>query len=893
MNNPSSRPSQSDPPSPSSRVKIPRFSLPTINPEKLKSFLVSQAPRPTRSQLQILFRTWVASVCCMVLVVDEKGRRLLGGACYFPALAIFVLPPSVPLQLYFLSLTTMILGALTGWGISSLGMFLATIARDPAVISRVYRAARGLDPTNAASKARFTQHIWNGDFLEGGSTAVYGIFFTVGCFFFAWIRTVAPTLALFSSGKTSAFIDVVFVYGPLFPVADYSVAQILFVSLGIFCGITTTSIILLFPHSLAHEHMDLIAYTLSTLGSLTKDMSAIFEIAHSSNDTAQERVGKLDEVASRMGIQTSAMWKALSQVIGQEKLLDLEASYGIFSAKDIQSLGKPLKNLATHSVALKICSEHMLAHLREEEEKQATTSKPTAQHHSSLPTVSESASAGEVPRLGVESAWSSTTTLFSCRDEPTFLAPRPDLLGALHTSLTVASEAIGTVNHVPYLRHSQPLTPSILRLYELRSQLALQFPAPPLSKHELQAKVRTFAADGNGSLPLELRPLLLSLVYHQLLVKFTRSAVEVLTAIGELLEKREGEPKSRRRRRLRGPDLRLVTQAFWVEGDEDGVSHSKHMVNAMAEVLGKDHSGSTSLARKAMSWLKRLLLNFAYRNKIIWGLAAAQSGILINGICRWRVYRDKLTGAFAGVVVGLAVWYSGAQKTPGSGARLVIVWALVFAPVLWVRLFTARSSFAIALGMTAALIIGSAWYTTRERGASVGIGLDTGIRRWLLTIIGFAIAVLTMVLPPWPRAQEDRRTGNSTIEGLQEVMRASQLAPDSATRNNPIDSLLDAEIVLDGRRTSIRSIAHSERSNGSRSTVGSQTPNALELGATKNIQMVCTAVDFLSQQLSHLRAVAERLGSERPLAGSAAWRGDMNLTTLATSQMGSVSDGHV
>ncbi|KAM0751044.1 hypothetical protein T439DRAFT_380062 [Meredithblackwellia eburnea MCA 4105] len=929
--------------------------------------------------LKILFRCYLTNLICMFLIFPTSVRQLLGSACYFPALAAFILPPNFPLQLYVLALFTMVIGSLTGWAYSCAAMAASLVVRSQARLDAAYLASGGVNINDDASTARFLRMIFSGQFLDPRSTAMYGVFFCVGCFFFAYMRTIAPTLALFSVFGC-AFVDVVCSYGPFFPTVDYDISKIFFIAIGIFMAVSLSAIILIFPHSLAHEHLHLISTCASTI-------ETIFKVQGKVAAPVQLTDEDLEDAEASLAESRQAVLSITSQLQSQEGLLEIEASYGVFNASDIHAIGVPLRALAIQLI--KLSSDYIIKWRRDTllllQPTRSQASFPASGPSSasaSVVTLTEDQPSSKLKNID-EAAELDTVSHLSklpALHDDLLIPPLANLGTACLDAMAFLAFAVSDLNSAALFTRRTPSKDLRIMTLKHRSSVAEGLLAPCARiPDSVAASLRTYAMDGQGRLPPALRPLVFSIAHANNVRRAAEALVVLLDRFGELLAERK-------RRKLWTPvKISKVYHLFMGDGDE----HLKAEVN-WQEKEEKPEKPDEKVPLKSRVWhaLKRFgvwsmttkgiycykftfvsfafwlptilpqTADFMYREKGLWAMGAAQSGILINGLGRGKVYLHKLIAAVLGLSFGLAIWYTGAGLGDGTALRVGASWAVFSLPLIFLRLFSPYVGLALSFGMSTVLIIGSSWEATRSKGAEPEIGIEIAWRRWLLTAIGIAGAAIVMLLPPWPRHQADEDTGNSSINGLRDMLNKKRSPKDDVEAppqgDAGVSASMRASLMIGGRRMSLMDLVNERRGSIRPTSSPSEalttlheisiavsaldevwrprlkqkkrilqpglvneikttfsilvslfTPSSPGLvcqlfwpslipasrGSPLTVEAITNFTDGLMEvfgslaRLDDVRASAERLGSERPMAGSSAWRGDFQLTTLATGHI--------
>ncbi|WWC86360.1 uncharacterized protein L201_001235 [Kwoniella dendrophila CBS 6074] len=147
-----------------------------------------------RRQWKNFTRCMITTLGAMVPMLAQNSLNKIGQAAFFGALLSQMLPPYMALSVYLFALLTLIIGLCFGWAWGCAAMASALRARDQVLYaSQVRREQSGYD-TTANIEAQYQASIFRGAFLDPGSSAVYGIFLFIGCYFLGLIRATRPRL---------------------------------------------------------------------------------------------------------------------------------------------------------------------------------------------------------------------------------------------------------------------------------------------------------------------------------------------------------------------------------------------------------------------------------------------------------------------------------------------------------------------------------------------------------------------------------------------------------------------------------------------------------------------------------------------------------------------------
>lgn len=198
--------------------------------------------------------------------------------------------------------------------------------------------------------AQFQRAVFEGRFLDWRSTAVFAAFFLVGCFALALVRVTRPKLMLLSI-LASIVLDVMCSYGPLFPTGRYTLATIFLIPSASYIAIGLASSILIFPETLNSSW---------TTDLVDKLMIPILQRSHlhsqalstSPPSASNHEPAEWTALASKLDANQGKIAAGLEGLMAGAGMLELEASRGRLSAKDLAGLLGTLKDAGQKSVGL-------------------------------------------------------------------------------------------------------------------------------------------------------------------------------------------------------------------------------------------------------------------------------------------------------------------------------------------------------------------------------------------------------------------------------------------------------------------------------------------------------------------------------------------------------------
>jgi hypothetical protein len=200
---------------------------------------------------KVMFRCWVACWVVFLLILPDKSLSALGTTAFFAIITSFFLPPSFPVQIFIILISTLLLGVMVSWGLGVAAMRAANAVRNQGhiklVVQEIESSALGrANPTGALSAA-----VFKGLFLDTNASAVYGCFFGLGVFVFGLVRAYAPKLQFFGIFGTIG-LDIFCTVGPLFPTPRYTILNSLLKSVASYMAIAILATVFVFPETMNH-----------------------------------------------------------------------------------------------------------------------------------------------------------------------------------------------------------------------------------------------------------------------------------------------------------------------------------------------------------------------------------------------------------------------------------------------------------------------------------------------------------------------------------------------------------------------------------------------------------------------------------------------------------------
>ncbi|TKY86957.1 hypothetical protein EX895_003634 [Sporisorium graminicola] len=200
---------------------------------------------------RIVARCWVATWANFVLMIPGPSLRVLGQAAFFGCMVTLMIPPCYPFFLFFIAFSLLAIGALVGWAWGCAAAAAASRARSVEVLQAATQRVRSSAASSTNPEAYVALAVFKGEFLDVRSTAVFGVFLMLACYFVAVLQVKLPKLKI-GSIFVLILVDIMATYGPLFPYARYTLGEIFMIPVGCSLAICLASQIFIFPETLAH-----------------------------------------------------------------------------------------------------------------------------------------------------------------------------------------------------------------------------------------------------------------------------------------------------------------------------------------------------------------------------------------------------------------------------------------------------------------------------------------------------------------------------------------------------------------------------------------------------------------------------------------------------------------
>ncbi|CDZ98776.1 Predicted membrane protein [Phaffia rhodozyma] len=281
--------------------------------------------------LKPLIRCSIAGWIAMLLLIISPTEKILGTASFFTLVIAFLTPPdkSFPqnAELHFFSM----LFVAISWAWVCIAAAICSAVRENPI------------PSSEAVAA----DIYAGGYLEAKTSIVCAVFLGFGSGFFCWLKArTAPSPITLPCVLACIQMDVALTLIPLYPYDFYTSGLVFFIPMAIQVGVHLVLSVFLFPQSVSYLYLNQFCATLSPLESSMTSMKSLFESAAVGNASLNEWIElgvplRADKVKSE-----TVGFGAMSALRGS---LGMDVSWGRLGAKDLERLGKSVKDVTLRS----------------------------------------------------------------------------------------------------------------------------------------------------------------------------------------------------------------------------------------------------------------------------------------------------------------------------------------------------------------------------------------------------------------------------------------------------------------------------------------------------------------------------------------------------------------
>ncbi|KAL3462023.1 hypothetical protein BJX64DRAFT_259817 [Aspergillus heterothallicus] len=740
--------------------------------------------------LKIFFRCWVAVWVGSILMFIQPVLTNFGTATFFAGMVLFINPPSGVLFVYILGSLTLIIGICLAWAWGVITMKAAFAVRSAAetqarVAALQQAAGAEAQATGASASAIAQRLIYNGWMLDTRVTAIMLCMLCVFIYLMARLRAANPKTAL-----TSMFgiiiTDIFICYGPVLPSFNGTLPLSFFKPAASGIGIGFACAILFFPRSTS----DLILEGIEDVVDLLK-APLQFSFASSSKGLGKADVEYLD--------------KCREKVIGQYQKLEpsfaflpLDFSLGSWGADTVKSFQEPIGQLVVSILSLSdfhrtsiqgdINRNQLRDRLLDSSDGELDEKKPREvgahqraqvaelvnvlhQEEYSIPE-EVATQLRDIGLTGIEGCLKGLTVIKeslqfvsrqhwyrkSSKDEHEKASQRirtvieglqqtrtqflrdmtdgvADAYGPALEGLADPSNRPGNLSGIILCMNFQEHMINALEKTEaLLTQMSNHFPAASRTRIWWPMSLRYAAAWALGK--NNKAPAMSPVATED---PDTTKDSEAVTAARE---KKEPLLAARRgyRPRARHPFGKAILGIYhWFTCDEGLFALRTVIVTVAIGIV-------TVLPDTA---------GFFYRERGLWALIMAQTGLLVYMADFTFSVFSRLIGTIAGGVLGLLAWYIGSGGGPGNPYGLAAILAAIVPFFLWLRLYLPPNLLqgAIIGAATFLLTVAYSYVDTHVPAyGNPGVGYNVFWRRLLLVLIGVGAATIVQIFPRPPSA---------------------------------------------------------------------------------------------------------------------------------------------
>lgn len=702
--------------------------------------------------LKILVRCSIACWVASLTMFIHPSLTNIGQTAFFAQLVLFIAPPASILFVYLLASLSLLAGMCLAWAWGLLTMKAALAAR-PEAETLAKMQELGKEAVARAKQSGQTVAweqqvlIHNGFMLDARVTVVYYVMGCVFIYVLARLRCSNPKLTLTQIFGTIV-IDIFILVGPALPTFNASIGELLVKPGAIGVGLGAACCLLFFPTSTSYV-------VLESMGKLVTTLEAPLDALR--RRLASEKVPM--EHLSGIRAKLIGIYKGMQPAMA---FLPLDFSRARWGAGDIKELQGPLRDAMTASLSLlEVHISWVAAAQREEDlrslkrnfdsEDEAKDGHHGLGRHEAL----ENAYLVEALRSPEQGAMDDEAL-------ETLNRTTKELLTMCSKSVELAARSIRTVNSCRWVR--KPKNEIFEQLIaELETHLTVLTAAQATCVSEttegvIEAYSDWFGEDGHLKKPFNLGPPALRGIILAMVVE--ERILNAATALKNLQIKVLDLMKKRTTHRIWFP-VSLQHGFSWlisgktsppIAGPSDDPAEDPESPKEDPNILQDDAKeayrrlklsrgyesasvrGRNKVARGIVATYKWLFnasgmfalrmvivtlittipavlphtAGFFYREKGIWGVITAQTGILVYMADFTFSLTTRALATVIGGVLGMLTWYIGSGSGPGNPYGLAAASAVFIPIILWLRIFLppAFMKATVLLGATFALVIG-------------------------------------------------------------------------------------------------------------------------------------------------------------------------------------------
>ncbi|KAJ1715186.1 hypothetical protein NYO67_2681 [Aspergillus flavus] len=735
-------------------------------------------------ELKVFFRCWVALWVASLLIFITPSLTSIGTATFFASLVLLFNPPSGIVFIYLLGALTLFIGICLAWAWGVITMKAAFAARPAAdtqarLASLQQTAIAQANATGTATASVSQQLIYDGYMLDTRVTAITFCLICTFIYFMARLRASNPKAAL-----TSIFgiiiSDLFLNFTPLLPSFSGTLPLTLVKPAAIGVGLGFACSVLFFPRSTSHVVLD----SMEDIVELLKQPLAFTSVTLGKK-AQQPDVDRLHKTHAQIIQEYRKMEPGLA-------FLPLDFSVGRWGPEEVASFKEPMRQVVA---AILLLLEFHIGRIHGE-----VRTEDILREHAEQTKNGDITDEKQPRKVGAQQLSQLVELLEGLRSSDNQQLPQEIVDELVHTSamaidaclegLTVTRECIHMVNCRRWVRRAPPTERE--DLYQ-RSRTALENLRKAHSgflRDMTELLIGHFAPTTNGESrdQRKIGALVVGMVFEEhVCITITRTQAlldRVSTAFHDSKGTKLWWPTSLRyaaswafRKKAKAPTTTTV-----VEDDPD---EAEDLTKAAQEKLrisrGYRPKNRSPLGRAILGtyhWftsneglfaLRMVVVTIAlgipgviphtagfyYREKGLWGLIMAQTGLLVYMSEFTFSTLGRLVGTVAGGVLGLLAWYIGSANGPGNPYGLSAVMAVMLAILMWIRLYLPPNLVqgGIMGGATFMLVVAYSYDDTHIPSyGNPGVGYTVFWRRLLLVLIGVGAATIVQLFPRPPSA---------------------------------------------------------------------------------------------------------------------------------------------
>ncbi|KAF7596984.1 hypothetical protein BBP40_011350 [Aspergillus hancockii] len=752
--------------------------------------------------MKILFRCWVGLWVASLLMFINPALTSIGTATFFASLVLLINPPSGIVFIYLLAALSLFIGICLAWAWGVITMKAALAAR-PAAETQARLAtlqqtavahanATGLPAASVAQKL-----IFDGYMLDTRVTAITYCLLCTFIYLLSRLRASNPKTAL-----TSLFgiiiADLFLNFGPLLPSFSGTLPLSLVKPAAIGVGLGLACSMLFFPRSTSHVVLD----NMEDVVELLKVPLAFTSVTLGSK-AQQPDVDRLQKTHAKIIQEYRQMEPALA-------FLPLDFSVGCWGAEEVISFKEPIRHLVA---AILMLLEFHIGRIHGE-----TQSEDVLREH--VDRLEEEDAGGEKqPRkVGAHQLAQLAQLLDGLRSPDNQHLPQEVMDELVNTSamaidaclegLSITKESIHLVNcrrwfwrasaaeREELYRRSQTALESLRQshtsfLHDMTEILISEFVPPTSEGPARDPKINRLGG------------LVVGMVFEEHIISTINRTEALLarvsTAFQDSARSRLWWPTSLKyaaswifRKKAKTPAMAPATEDDPEEAEGlTKVAEEKLRISRGYRPKQRSFAGRAILglyhwftSNDGLYALRMVIVTIAlgipgviphtagfyYREKGLWGLIMAQTGLLVYMADFTFSIISRVVGTVAGGVLGLLAWYIGSANGPGNPYGLSVVLAVMLFILIWLRLYLPSNLLqgGIMGGATFLLVVAYSYDDTHiPQYGNPGVGYTVFWRRLLLVLIGVAAATIVQMFPrPPSAARHICKTLSHTVRSL-------------------------------------------------------------------------------------------------------------------------------